>query len=241
MVSRGHFETYLERERSAQNESTLDVPDWPHSRMSPPQQHRPPHCLGGVMQSDMEVGISPKPSLLLPSQESPASSPSALLYMNADFEGGEFIFTEMDAKTVTVSQCCEPNTVPQQPVLGLWPSPGSLWLLPCKESLQNPAGGDARTFSALLRGCDEWETCRSEGWLRVLPARRTAELPPHLVAKHEVMPPNICSVWPRAGHGGGHQWLRHKLRPLLGAVCEAGHPLHGWTEHLAPCWGSEIW
>lgn len=30
---------------------------------------------------------------------------SALLYMNADFEGGEFIFTEMDAKTVTVSQC----------------------------------------------------------------------------------------------------------------------------------------
>lgn len=25
--------------------------------------------------------------------------------MNADFEGGEFIFTEMDAKTVTVSQC----------------------------------------------------------------------------------------------------------------------------------------
>ena len=29
---------------------------------------------------------------------------SALLYMNDDFEGGEFIFTEMDAKTVTVSQ-----------------------------------------------------------------------------------------------------------------------------------------
>lgn len=28
--------------------------------------------------------------------------PSALLYMNSDFEGGEFIFTEMDAKTVTV-------------------------------------------------------------------------------------------------------------------------------------------
>uniref|UniRef100_A0A8C0UVY1 procollagen-proline 3-dioxygenase n=1 Tax=Cyanistes caeruleus TaxID=156563 RepID=A0A8C0UVY1_CYACU len=28
---------------------------------------------------------------------------SALLYMNADFEGGEFIFTEMDAKTVTAS------------------------------------------------------------------------------------------------------------------------------------------
>lgn len=25
--------------------------------------------------------------------------------MNADFEGGEFIFTEMDAKTVTVSRC----------------------------------------------------------------------------------------------------------------------------------------
>lgn len=27
---------------------------------------------------------------------------SALLYLNGDFEGGEFIFTEMDAKTVTV-------------------------------------------------------------------------------------------------------------------------------------------
>lgn len=34
----------------------------------------------------------------------PLCPPSALLYMNADFEGGEFIFTEMDAKTVTVSQ-----------------------------------------------------------------------------------------------------------------------------------------
>lgn len=28
---------------------------------------------------------------------------SALLYLNGDFEGGEFIFTEMDAKTVTAS------------------------------------------------------------------------------------------------------------------------------------------
>lgn len=28
---------------------------------------------------------------------------SALLYLNGDFDGGEFIFTEMDAKTVTVS------------------------------------------------------------------------------------------------------------------------------------------
>lgn len=27
---------------------------------------------------------------------------SALLYLNGDFDGGEFIFTEMDAKTVTV-------------------------------------------------------------------------------------------------------------------------------------------
>ena len=35
-------------------------------------------------------------------QVSPHSSYSALLYMNDDFEGGEFIFTEMDAKTVTV-------------------------------------------------------------------------------------------------------------------------------------------
>lgn len=34
----------------------------------------------------------------------PLSSCSALLYMNDDFEGGEFIFTEMDAKTVTVSK-----------------------------------------------------------------------------------------------------------------------------------------
>lgn len=66
--------------------------------------------------SALEEGVSPKPSLLLHSQGSPASSPSALLYMNADFEGGEFIFTEMDAKTVTVSQGCEPNAIPQQPV-----------------------------------------------------------------------------------------------------------------------------
>lgn len=27
---------------------------------------------------------------------------SALLYLNGDFDGGDFIFTEMDAKTVTV-------------------------------------------------------------------------------------------------------------------------------------------
>lgn len=58
------------------------------------------------------MGVSLEPSLLLPSQGSPTSFPSALLYMNADFEGGEFIFTEMDAKTVTVSQCCGPNAVP---------------------------------------------------------------------------------------------------------------------------------
>lgn len=31
---------------------------------------------------------------------------SALLYLNGDFEGGEFIFTEMDAKTVTVRFLC---------------------------------------------------------------------------------------------------------------------------------------
>lgn len=189
--TRGHFETYLARERSAgsqlwlQNEGTLDVPGWPHSRMSLPQQHHPPTMpRWSDAGSDLEVGISPKPSLLLPSRGSPASSPSALLYMNADFEGGEFIFTEMDAKTVTVSQCCEPNAVPQQPVLGLWPSPGSLWLLPCKESLQNPAGGDAQTFSALLRGCDEWETCRSEGWLR-------GPLPGGLLSSHPISWPNM--------------------------------------------------
>lgn len=112
MGSREHFETYLARERSAgsqlwlQNEGTLDVHDWPHSRMSPPQQHRPPPPLSQWSDagSDLEVGMSPKPPVLFPSQGSPASSPSALLYMNADFEGGEFIFTEMDAKTVTVSQ-----------------------------------------------------------------------------------------------------------------------------------------
>lgn len=66
--------------------------------------------------STPEAGISPEPSLLLPSLGSPTSSRSALLYMNADFEGGEFIFTEMDAKTVTVSRCSAPNAVPQQPV-----------------------------------------------------------------------------------------------------------------------------
>lgn len=109
-----------------------------------------------------EVGVSPEPSLLLPSQGSPASSSSALLYMNADFEGGEFIFTEMDAKTVTVSWCCQPNALPQQPVLGLWASPGSLWLLPYKEAIQNPAGRSAQTFCALPRGCAEQEACGSE-------------------------------------------------------------------------------
>uniref|UniRef100_A0A8D0GYU2 Prolyl 3-hydroxylase 2 n=1 Tax=Sphenodon punctatus TaxID=8508 RepID=A0A8D0GYU2_SPHPU len=41
------------------------------------------------------LGLSPLPCPLPPS--------SALLYMNGDFEGGEFIFTEMDAKTVTAS------------------------------------------------------------------------------------------------------------------------------------------
>lgn len=153
--------------------------------------------------------------------------------MNADFEGGEFIFTEMDAKTVTVSRCCEPNAVPQQHVL---------WLLPCKEPIQNPAGRGAQTFCALPRGCAEQETCSSEGWLRIVPAWRTAELPPHLVAKHEAMPLYICSVWPRAGHGGGHQSLRemgfrHKPLPLHGAVWEAGHPLRGWTEHLGTMLG----
>lgn len=29
--------------------------------------------------------------------------PSAILYLNADFDGGNFFFTELDAKTVTVS------------------------------------------------------------------------------------------------------------------------------------------
>lgn len=28
---------------------------------------------------------------------------SAILYLNDDFEGGDFIFTELDAKTVTVN------------------------------------------------------------------------------------------------------------------------------------------
>lgn len=64
------------------------------------------------MGSAPEVGVSLESSPLLPSQASPASFPSALLYMNADFEGGEFIFTEMDAKTVTVSQCCGTNAAP---------------------------------------------------------------------------------------------------------------------------------
>lgn len=29
--------------------------------------------------------------------------PSAILYLNGDFDGGNFYFTELDAKTVTVS------------------------------------------------------------------------------------------------------------------------------------------
>lgn len=62
------------------------------------------------------------------------------------------------------------------------------------------AGRGAQIFCALPRGCSEQETCRSE----VLPAWRTTELPPHLVAKHKAVPLYIGSVWPRAGHGGGH-------------------------------------
>lgn len=127
-----------------------------------------------------EVGVSPEPSLLLPSQGSPASSSSALLYMNADFEGGEFIFTEMDAKTVTVSWCCQPNALPQQPALGLWASPGSLWLLPYKEAIQNPAGRSAQTFCALPRGCAEQEACGSE-----------LSLPGGPLSSHPILWPNM--------------------------------------------------
>lgn len=90
--------------------------------------------------------------------------------MNADFEGGEFIFTEMDAKTVTVSRCHEPNTIHQEPVLGLRASPGSLWIPPCNKPIQNPAGGGAQTLCALPRGCAEQEACRTGQWLRVIPA-----------------------------------------------------------------------
>lgn len=120
MGPRGHFESCpLAKERSAgsqlwlQNGGISGGPDWPHSRTSPAWPSPHPHLSG----SAPEAGVSPQSSSLLPSQGSPSSSPSALLYMNADFEGGEFIFTEMDAKTVTVSWCCEPNAVPQQPVL----------------------------------------------------------------------------------------------------------------------------
>lgn len=33
----------------------------------------------------------------------PSAFPSAILYLNGDFDGGNFYFTELDAKTVTVS------------------------------------------------------------------------------------------------------------------------------------------
>lgn len=33
----------------------------------------------------------------------PSAFPSAILYLNGDFDGGDFYFTELDAKTVTVS------------------------------------------------------------------------------------------------------------------------------------------
>ena len=35
--------------------------------------------------------------------------PSAILYLNADFDGGNFYFTELDAKTVTVSAPLSPS------------------------------------------------------------------------------------------------------------------------------------
>lgn len=35
--------------------------------------------------------------------------PSAILYLNGDFDGGNFYFTELDAKTVTVSVSWSPS------------------------------------------------------------------------------------------------------------------------------------
>lgn len=35
--------------------------------------------------------------------------PSAILYLNGDFDGGTFYFTELDAKTVTVSMPLSPS------------------------------------------------------------------------------------------------------------------------------------
>lgn len=35
--------------------------------------------------------------------------PSAILYLNGDFHGGNFYFTELDAKTITVSVSFPPS------------------------------------------------------------------------------------------------------------------------------------
>lgn len=53
---------------------------------------------------------------------------SALLYMNDDFEGGEFIFTEMDAKTVTVRKAT-PKKGTEDFYFSVTVFPTSCWLL----------------------------------------------------------------------------------------------------------------
>lgn len=41
--------------------------------------------------------------------------PSAILYLNGDFDGGNFYFTELDAKTVTVSVSLSPSLRDRNP------------------------------------------------------------------------------------------------------------------------------
>lgn len=123
--------------------------------------------------------------------------------MNADFEGGEFIFTEMDAKTVTVSWCCGPKAVPQQSMLRALGFPGQPVAPTLQTAHTKPCCRGAQTICSLPKGLGKQETCRlgvfpfpvqAEGWLVVVPAWRTAELPPHLVVKHELVPPYRCSA-----------------------------------------------
>lgn len=105
--------------------------------------------------------------------------PSALLYMNADFEGGEFIFTEMDAKTVTVSWCCGPKAVPQQSMLRALGFPGQ----PVAPTLQTAhtkyccrgAQTSAPSLEAVpSRKPVDWgfssPPVQAEGWLVVVPS-----------------------------------------------------------------------
>lgn len=87
--------------------------------------------------------------------------------MNADFEGGEFIFTEMDAKTVTVSQCCEPSAMPGP---GLWASQAASGSCLAKIPYNMLLAEVKRLSVPCSEAVWDWIISRSEGWLRVMPA-----------------------------------------------------------------------